>query len=365
MPKVSVIVRTKNRPDFLEDAVQSVLAQTYRPLELVVINDGGEDVFTLLKALVDTTDDVELNYVAHKQSQGRTQAANAGLLCATGELSIFLDDDDYFDPSHISKLVQAHISVFQDNNILGAVHCRARAVHIDGQGEEQLLSLQGGPLAQDQLFYQNLMPILTVLFPTRVRELGTTFDDSIDLFEDWDFWLQFNRVGHFHFIDEVTCAYRIHLNQSGAQEQAKQEAAYETIYSKWLPSLTHKELTLLLAKTHQWHELRIAVLQDQNTKELSRIGDLHSFALKTIADKDQDIAHLTRIYQRVEKECQEKEAALKSEQKKGLDYEHYQANLREKEREIQRLRRTHPLYFLYRCGKSVIHFCRDLFKRHN
>ena len=397
MPTVSVIIRTKNRPDYLEHAVLSVLAQTYRPLELVVVNDGGEDILSLLESLLNETDGVNLNYITHEQSKGRTQAANAGLFSATGELSIFLDDDDYFDPTHISRLVQEHVAVFDDQSV-GAVHCRARAVHLDEQGNEHLLSIQGAPVAKDQLFYQNLMPILTVLFSTNVRNFGIRFDENIDLFEDWDFWLQFHQKGAFSFVDETSCAYRIHLDQSGALDQTKQEEAYTSIYAKWLTKFEPSKLFSLLTRSHQWREAVVAELQKRSSAEQSRIGELHAFALDTIRQKDRDIEHLTRIFQKVEREYIELDAVLRSERDEFARYKEdathqideqlnliteqtqqlqhcnemiatmksaHQEAIATKDDEINFLRRTHPFICLYSGVKRIVRFCRNLFTRNN
>ncbi|WP_417504210.1 glycosyltransferase family 2 protein [Marinomonas gallaica] len=302
MPAVSVVVRTKDRPELLRLAIGSVLSQTYRPIELVVVNDGGKDVAHLLTAMMSDTQDISLNYIFHTHSLGRSQAANAGLLAVSSPFCLFLDDDDYVDEHHIAGLVDAHQKHFASTDELGVVHCRARTVYTNDQGEQKILSLQGQSLAKNQLFYHNVMPILTVLIPTHVRELGVRFDDSIDLFEDWDFWLQVAQFCSFVFVDQTTCNYLIHIESSGVREREKQHLAYQTIYQKWLTKLTPSMLHEMLANTHLWHDQHVESLQANNAIELSRIGGLHSFALDTIAQKDHDIEHLTHLYKTVERE---------------------------------------------------------------
>ncbi|WP_067223342.1 glycosyltransferase family 2 protein [Marinomonas gallaica] len=301
MPAVSVVVRTKDRPELLRLAIGSVLSQTYRPIELVVVNDGGKDVDHLLTAIISDTQDIYLNYISHAHSLGRSQAANAGFLAASSPFCLFLDDDDYLDKDHIVGLVDAHQKHFSADE-LGVVHCRARTVSTNDKGEQKILSFQGQPLVKYQLFYHNVMPILTVLIPTNVRKLGVRFDNTIDLFEDWDFWLQVAQFCSFVFVDQTTCNYLIHTESSGVREREKQHLAYQTIYQKWLTKLTPSMLHDMLASTHLWHDQYIESLQANNAAELSRIGDLHSFALDTIAQKDRDIEHLTHLYKTVEHE---------------------------------------------------------------
>lgn len=296
LPMVSVIIRTKDRPEMLMKAVNSVLAQDYRPLELVVVNDGGIDVKQPLLALLKCKENVSLHYLQHRSSLGRAQAANRGLIEASGELSIFLDDDDYFDSGHLSSLVHVYQQSFNNTEKLEAVHCRARAVQIDEDGSERTLSSQGNALREDLLYYQNSLPILTVLFPTEVRELGIQFDDQFDLFEDWDFWLQVSAKCHFKFVDQVTCAYRIHNNSSGVREYDKQTEAYQKVYAKWLKALPYEKLSRLMAMSHIHHDQIIASLQalnqQQNQIELDRIGKLHEKALNRIKQQDLEVSKL-------------------------------------------------------------------------
>ena len=103
MPLVSIIVRTKDRPKMLKRALASIKRQDYRPLEAVVVNDGGcpldEDELSGLLS------DVKLTYIYLEKNIGRAGAANAGMRHASGKYIGFLDDDDELLPDHISSLV--------------------------------------------------------------------------------------------------------------------------------------------------------------------------------------------------------------------------------------------------------------------
>lgn len=332
MPKVSVIVRTKDRPALLQTAVTSVVRQSYRPLQLVVVNDGGEDVEALLSELCLSTSGIELTYLPQNQCCGRAGAANKGLMAAAGTFTLFLDDDDYIDVEHIATLVAAHRQYFTVAKTLGVVHCQARAISLDEQQQECVLSIQGEPIVDDQLFYQNSLPILTVLFPTSVRDLGVRFDEAFSLFEDWDFWLQLSACCTFEFVGSASCAYRIHQDSSGVREYDKQTQAYQQIYRKWLGTLDQQRLAKLITFSHLRHDQAIAMLQAANQVELNRIGQLHDHALSTLTQRDQEIAQLTSLL----------EAAR---------------------HEIHLLRKTSPYYL----GKRGFHLfykkCRDFFAR--
>jgi glycosyltransferase involved in cell wall biosynthesis len=102
-PLVSIIVRTKDRPQLLKKAIKSIAAQTYRPIEVVLVNDGGcgldiEEIKGLLC-------DIALNYVSLEKNTGRAHAGNVGIENANGEYIGFLDDDDEYYPEHLETLV--------------------------------------------------------------------------------------------------------------------------------------------------------------------------------------------------------------------------------------------------------------------
>jgi hypothetical protein len=89
---VSVVIRTKNRPALLEEAIRSVRATDY-PCEIVVVNDGGAPL--------------DLNgakLVQHETSRGRAEAGNTGVRTASNAFVVFLDDDDLFYPEHLATL---------------------------------------------------------------------------------------------------------------------------------------------------------------------------------------------------------------------------------------------------------------------
>jgi len=101
-PLVSIIVRTKDRPELLKRALQSIAAQTYKPIEVVLVNDGGcqLDVNELEGILKDIT----LNYIRLENGTGRARAGNVGIENAKGEFVGFLDDDDEYYSEHIETL---------------------------------------------------------------------------------------------------------------------------------------------------------------------------------------------------------------------------------------------------------------------
>ncbi|MDE1512177.1 glycosyltransferase [Serratia nevei] len=111
-PKVSVVIASYNTEKYIVECVNSVLNQDYQNVELVVVNDGSTDATGALLA------EVARNHtnvkVVNQENQGQSAARNNGVSVATGEFVVFLDSDDIFDVSLVSKCVTALVSTHSD-----------------------------------------------------------------------------------------------------------------------------------------------------------------------------------------------------------------------------------------------------------
>ena len=90
-PLVSIIVPVYNRKDLLPRTLASVINQTYKNLEIIVVDDGSSDD---IKSVVDSFNDARIKYVRHTENKGLPSARNTGLKTASGDFIAFLDSDD-------------------------------------------------------------------------------------------------------------------------------------------------------------------------------------------------------------------------------------------------------------------------------
>ena len=205
-PLVSVIIGNYNYGNFLAEAIDSVLQQTYRHFELIVVDDGSTDNSR------EVLESFPGQLVAIFQDNGGQGAAfNAGITKAQGEIICFLDSDDYFHPDKLSKIVssfQTHpqwvqishgrISVDRDGNPVGS----GSKTH--NQGDVSQLLLQWGryamgitsALAYRRQVLQQVLPI-----PTRRSEAADTYLTAAVPF-----------YGEVGCIDEPLMFYRMHGN---------------------------------------------------------------------------------------------------------------------------------------------------------
>jgi LmbE family N-acetylglucosaminyl deacetylase/glycosyltransferase involved in cell wall biosynthesis len=194
---ISVVIRTKDRPAQLREAVASVRATEY-PCEVVVVNDGGAAV---------EIDGAKV--VTHEQSRGRSEAANAGVRAASNAYVAFLDDDDLYYPEHLATLANAaraatsHVAWYSDT-----VSAFLRPGAGGGYETRTRMRLFAQDYDRELLLVDNYIP-LPALLVARDTFLGVGgFDPAFDLFEDWDFLIRLSQRGTFVRVPRVTCEIR-------------------------------------------------------------------------------------------------------------------------------------------------------------
>ncbi len=325
LPLVSVITRTQNRPEFLREAIRSVAGQTYTNIELIVVNDGGEDVHTLVKE--ESIGAIQkFHYQSVEKPTGRSYAANQGLKLCTGKFIIFLDDDDYFLPEHLAKLVEASLAHPETKVIYTGVQC------ID-QNKALLDTQFASPFNPTRLLCNNFIPIHAALFSKELLKKSCQFDESFTLYEDWDFWLQASTITDFLFIEGFSAIYRINPH-SGFGVNADANIANKVslrIFKKWLPTLNDQQVTHLMgsAGVHDIKEQEIQTLNHKKTLNNKIIFDKETHIKnqnqqliaqqQKIQNQNQYLEQVTQNYKQQQKQLEQATQNYKKQLKQQSD----------------------------------------------
>lgn len=188
-PEVSVVIPTYNRQDTILRAVGSVLGQTHRDLELIVVDDASTDD---TEAVLAGIGDPRLRQHRHTQNRGAAAARNTGIAAATGDCIAFLDSDDAWLPHKLELQLAALRAAPAEQ----AVSCHGVVMHLLDHRIEREMPLQ--PAADWKLRLAlgcDLSPGATQLARREAFARTGPLDETLPRFEDWDWLLRYAQAG--------------------------------------------------------------------------------------------------------------------------------------------------------------------------
>jgi glycosyltransferase involved in cell wall biosynthesis len=221
---ISVVVPCFNQSEYLEDALNSVLAQTYNNWECIIINDGSTDQTEEISQKY-LANDVRFKYI-YKLNGGLSSARNAGINVAKGEYVLPLDADDVIHSSYIELAINS----FYYDDTLALVYCKAKKFGYENKNWDL-----------DPYFYNTLL-LSNCIFCSAVYrrsswENSNGYDEQLkNGWEDWDFWIGIlTPESKIYQIQEYLFYYRTKPESMLRSMSAiDQEAVKWHIYKKYL-----------------------------------------------------------------------------------------------------------------------------------
>lgn len=209
-PKVSIVVPSYNRAEFIEATLKSIQEQSFKDFEVVFVDDGSTDNTKELLAEFCKADP-RFKYFRQENSE-RAIARSYGLSLASADLLCLVDSDDLWYPHKLEK----QIAVMDADPDIAL--CYAAVNRIDMEGNPVASSARQHHGFSGYIFFdllmRNFIPSVTPMFrKTAFEQVGAQVTEFIP-YEDWDFWLKFSRQGKFHHIKEPLGDYRLHPGQS-------------------------------------------------------------------------------------------------------------------------------------------------------
>jgi glycosyltransferase involved in cell wall biosynthesis len=200
-PKVSIIVPCYNQAQYLQEALQSVLEQTYQNWECIIVNDGSpDDTESIAQEWV--SKDSRFVYLC-KENGGLSSARNEGIAIAKGEFILPLDADDKIAP----KYIELAVASFQEDKSLKVVYCKAEKFGVE-KGLWKLSPFSLFDLARFNMIF------CSGVYRKEDWELVGGYDvNMIYGLEDWEFWIAIlKKEGNVKCLNEVGFYYRIRTN---------------------------------------------------------------------------------------------------------------------------------------------------------
>ena len=196
-PLISVIIPTYNRAAYLGRALNSVLAQSYENIEVIVIDDASvDDTGSAVKEIPDA----RLTYIRHDTNKGGAEARNTGIRAAKGEYIAFQDSDDEWVPDKLEKQMQVFNSADKGT---GIVYCGF--FYITDNEKKYIPSSavkkrEGN--VYEQLLSENFVSTQTLLVKREVFDTVGVFDSNLPRYHDWELAIRMAEKYEFGFVDE-------------------------------------------------------------------------------------------------------------------------------------------------------------------
>ena len=209
--KVSIIMAVLNGERYIDQALHSILAQTYKDYELVVVNDGSTDgTPEHVKAFLDR---IDIKVVHHLVRRGIAVSVNDGIRAASGEYVTFLDHDDVWLPQMLETLT----GYLEQHADVGMVHSDFQTIDPDGNIIEESVAQcrerrrPSGDVFRE-LFLDSFISANSVLIRKECFDRLGGYDEAL-LWGDYHMWLRIARHYRIDYVPKVLAQYRQHTSQ--------------------------------------------------------------------------------------------------------------------------------------------------------
>jgi len=201
MPEVSVIIPTYNSVRYLTEAVDSVLAQTFQDLEVLVIDDGSTDGTERVMRLYGPP----VRYF-RQENRGVAVARNRGIEESSGRYIAFLDADDTWYPHKLER----QLAALESHRECRACYSAYLLVDQDLTPLTVHRSKRQGSTLEDLLTIGNVVGCVSVLCERSLLAVVGGFDMTLSQCADWDMWVRLSALTEFLYLDEPLVMYRQH-----------------------------------------------------------------------------------------------------------------------------------------------------------
>jgi glycosyltransferase involved in cell wall biosynthesis len=203
---VTVVIPTCNRASLVTTAIESALQQTFRDIEVVVVDDCSDDETpAVVSALLQ---DPRVRYLRQQVRRGAPAARNEAIRRSSGEFVAFLDDDDEWRPEKLA----AQVEVFRRGGPdVGVVYSSYEVVdRKSGHVVGRKVAEKRGELARDLLERNVVGSSSCVVVRRTALEAAGLWDERLPSFQDYDLWIRLSRFVRFDFVEEDLLVYSVH-----------------------------------------------------------------------------------------------------------------------------------------------------------
>jgi glycosyltransferase involved in cell wall biosynthesis len=228
-PKVSVVMPVYNGERYIRAAIDSILAQSFKDFELVIINDGSSDGSA---QVIESYSDSRIVYVCNTENTGLANVRNKGLNLVRGEYIAWLDCDDI----SLSRRLEKQVTLLDANPRIGL--CGTWVRTIDGATEDVWKYPTDPEFLHARMLFDDPLATSSIMMRAScVREPELCFDLEHPPAEDYELWERISRGWEVTNIPEILTLYRLHAMQTSVVKSQKQKDSVWSIQNSLLSQL--------------------------------------------------------------------------------------------------------------------------------
>lgn len=237
-PKVSIVIPVYNGSNFLGEAIDSALAQTYKNVEIVVVNDGSTDKGATEKVAKSYGDKVRYFY---KRNGGVASALNFGIEKMMGSYFSWLSHDDLYETTKIEDQINL-LTSYPDGNTI--ITCNVRTLFASGIKKRE--SIDKKTFKYFDIFLATAADVglngCTLLIPKKALVESGGFDTSLLVTQDYDLWFRLSRLYKYKFVllEKNLVFYRRHDEQDSVKKQQLTIKAGDDLHYDILNTIDYK-----------------------------------------------------------------------------------------------------------------------------
>ncbi len=256
---ISVYITSFNKSFFLSEAIESVLSQTLKPHELIIIDDASTDNSReIIESYKNRYPDI-IKVLHNDKNLGISRTRNRALEICSGNLVTFLDADDYFYPKKLefesnllnnknAEVVYSNFDYVNENNKVIGSFSSDDDTPVQGNIFCQTLSKKYGVSSGNNYIYE-------MFYKTCINEIGN-YDEKIKIWEDWDLRIRMSKIYNYVYCPKINSAYR-------KLDEGMHKSRYKVHYKE--------QLKIIKKNKHLLSDLSLKDKKDVNSRIYAKI----------------------------------------------------------------------------------------------
>lgn len=235
MNRITIVIPTKNRKNFLFRAIDSINKQTYLPYEVIIVDDASNEKISINELTSSLHKKIKCNYIYNESSQGGGSTRNIGVQASSGEYILFLDDDDAL----IENYIEVTINNLNENSFVYTNKYIVKSSNLNH-------IVRKTRIAGNNIYLSNFIGGTSGVIVSKAIFLKAgMFDPNLPAFQDYDLWLRLCPIVKPKLISEPGVLYTIFDNTKTSQISSNYNnhiTAYNIISNKYRNNTRFKHL---------------------------------------------------------------------------------------------------------------------------